>query len=222
VLRNCIIVFCLYLSFSFIIMGCREKKSEQAVAQRSEGAKQSSMGQVKSPEKAKVAEPAKKAMENEPAADKNPPQPIEPADTYEKAPMFQGTNLVDGSQISLKDYEGYVLIIDFWASWCPPCKKEIPGFIDLHKKYKDKKFAVIGISLDKGKSPVEKFVSDQKVNYPVMMGTKQIISDYEKAMGQPIRSIPTTAIINRAGGIVSVHIGFVEKEKFDEEISNLL
>lgn len=139
-----------------------------------------------------------------------------------KAPVFQGKNLVDGKDISMEDMKEYVLIIDFWASWCPPCREEIPGFIELHDKYKDKKFAVVGISVDRSEQDATNFVTAQKVNYPVLMATKQTLSDYEKAIGQPIRGIPTTLIVNRRGEIVSVHVGFRTKDVFEKEIQKLL
>jgi thiol-disulfide isomerase/thioredoxin len=140
-----------------------------------------------------------------------------------KAPMFQGKNLVDDTDISLEGMKGYVLIIDFWATWCGPCRIEIPGFIELYDKYKDKKFAVIGISLDRGgESVVRRFIAEYKMSYPVIMATRQIVSDYEKAMGKPIRGIPTTLVVNREGGIASVYVGVRPKHVFEQEIQKLL
>ncbi|MGB9598207.1 MAG: TlpA disulfide reductase family protein, partial [Candidatus Poribacteria bacterium] len=92
-----------------------------------------------------------------------------------KAPMFDGVNLVDGSQFSLANLKDYVLIIDFWAPWCPPCKAEIPGFIELHNKYQDKKFAIVGIVVSAKESDTKKYIADQKVNYPIIMGTEKIV-----------------------------------------------
>jgi len=140
-----------------------------------------------------------------------------------KAPMFQAKNLVDGEVISLQDMEGRVLIIDFWATWCPPCRMEIPGFIEIYDKYKDKKFAIIGISVDvSGETVVKKFIEEYKVNYPVIMVTRQLQSDYEKAIGKPIRGIPTTLVVNREGSIESVHVGYRSRDAFEKEIKKLL
>lgn len=143
------------------------------------------------------------------------------------APAFQGKNLVDGEDISLEDLKGHVLIINFWATWCPPCRKEIPGFVELYSKYKDQKFAVIGMSLDRGnktavEAKIKDFIAKYKVNYPVIMAVGQIQKDYEKAMGKPVRSIPTTLVVNRAGEIVSVHVGYRPKKVFEDEIKKLL
>ena len=139
------------------------------------------------------------------------------------APAFQGKSLADDTTVSLANFEGHVLIIDFWATWCPPCRKEIPGFIELHEKYRDRKFAVIGMSVDRGSEEmVREFIENSKMNYPVIMALGKIQNDYEKAMGSPIRGIPTTLVVNREGGIVSVHVGYRSKEAFEKEIQELL
>ena len=139
-----------------------------------------------------------------------------------KAPLFSGTNMVDGKEFSLDSMKDYVLIIDFWAPWCPPCRAEIPGFIELQNKYKDKKFAVIGIAISSAEVNVRKFIEKQKVNYPVIMGTDKMKKDYEKAMGQIIKGIPTTLIVNRKGEIVIVHVGSEDMSLFEDEIQSLL
>jgi len=139
-----------------------------------------------------------------------------------KAPLFSGTNMVDGKEFSLDSMKDYVLIIDFWAPWCPPCRAEIPGFIELQNKYKDKKFAVIGIAISSAEVDVRKFIEEQKVTYPVIMGTDKMKKDYEKAMGQIIRGIPTTLIVNRKGEIVIVHVGSEDMSLFEDEIQSLL
>ncbi len=148
--------------------------------------------------------------------------PSEPQ-VFPKAPAFQGTNLVDGKSISSDDMEGYVLIVNFWATWCAPCLREIPGLMELQNEYADSKFAVIGISLDAGgEAVVQRFIEENGINYPVILGTTQIVNDYEDAIDTPIRSIPTSMVVNRDGAIVSVHVGFRTREQFEAEIQKFL
>lgn len=140
-----------------------------------------------------------------------------------EAPAFQGRNLVDGTNISQTDVEGHVYIVNFWATWCPPCLKEIPDFIKLQDEYGDRKFTIIGISVDQeGEAVVNDFIEEKGMNYPVIMLTEQIQSDYEAAMGAALRSIPTSIMVNRDGNIVSIHIGFRTKAQFEQEINELL
>jgi cytochrome c biogenesis protein CcmG/thiol:disulfide interchange protein DsbE len=131
------------------------------------------------------------------------------------------TNLVDGSDFSFEDMKDHVLIVDFWAPWCPPCKAEIPGFIELQKTYKDKKFAVIGVSISTTEDDVKAFIKQQKVNYPVIMGTDDLRVEYETKMGKPITAIPTTFVIDRKGEVSAIHIGAVDKSVFEKEITKL-
>ncbi|MGQ9610137.1 MAG: TlpA family protein disulfide reductase [bacterium] len=215
----------------FLIISCNEKKPEsETTTLESTSTVQDDTSNIKPESKVAKAEmektagkPANKSSEPKQQESEEEQKIEEPAENpnLKKAPMFTSINLIDGKEVSLDNFNGYVLVIDFWASWCPPCRKEIPGFIELHNKYKDKKFAVIGISLDKTEAAVKSFIAEQKINYPVIMATKKIVSDYEEAMGQPIRFIPTTLITNRSGQIVSVHTGFVEKDKFEQEINKL-
>ncbi|MBD3182851.1 redoxin domain-containing protein [Candidatus Poribacteria bacterium] len=132
-------------------------------------------------------------------------------------------NLVDGSYISFDDMKGHVILVDFWATWCPPCRAEIPSFIELYDQYKDQNVTIVGISVDRGGEPVvKKFIEQNKINYPVIMVTKELQTKYEKGIGKSIRSIPTTIIVDRQGNIDSVHVGARPKSVFENEIKKLL
>ena len=151
------------------------------------------------------------------------PEPDASGDASEdvsNAPVYK--NLVDGENISLASMAGQILLIDFWATWCPPCREEIPGFIELYDEYKDKGVTFVGISLDRDVLVVERFIQQQKINYPVIMSTKELQSQYEKAINQSIRSIPTTILINKAGEVATVYIGARPKRVFEQEIQKLL
>ena len=126
-------------------------------------------------------------------------------------------NDLEGNEVSLSSFQGKVILLDFWATWCPPCRQEIPGFINLYKKYKDKGVEIIGVSLDKSPDKVKTFVEKGKVNYPILMGNKEVTELYGG-----VRSIPTTIIIDRDMNIVGQHVGFAEESVFQADIEKLL
>jgi thiol-disulfide isomerase/thioredoxin len=131
------------------------------------------------------------------------------------APVWELKDL-DGKMVKSSDFDGKVVILDFWATWCPPCKAEIPGFIELQKKYAAKGLVVVGISLDEqGPSVVKQFMDQFGMNYPVVMGNLKIMQDFGGA------GLPTTFVIDRSGKIVAKHVGFASKETFEKEITPL-
>jgi thiol-disulfide isomerase/thioredoxin len=133
------------------------------------------------------------------------------------APDWQLSD-VEGKAVKFSDFKGKVVILDFWATWCPPCRAEIPGFVALQKKYADKGLTVIGVSLDEqGPSVVKPFMRKFGVNYPVVMGNQKIVLDYGG-----FTAIPTTFIIDRQGNIVAVHEGLTDQATFESEIGPLL
>jgi peroxiredoxin len=123
-----------------------------------------------------------------------------------------------GALVKLSDYKGKVVLLNFWATWCGPCKIEIPWFMDFQKTYKDRDFAVIGVSLDEdGWDAVKPYVEEKKINYRVVIGNDQV----SQLFGS-IESLPTTLIIDREGRIASMHIGLVAKNTYQKEIEHLL
>jgi cytochrome c biogenesis protein CcmG/thiol:disulfide interchange protein DsbE len=133
------------------------------------------------------------------------------------APAFtlQDTN---GKTVNLSDYKGKVVILDFWATWCPPCRAEIPNFVELQKEYGKQGLAVIGVSLDEGGVPgVAAFAKAQGINYPIVMGNQDVAAAYGG-----IEAIPTTFVIDAKGNIVAQHQGYTEKSEFEAEIKKLL
>jgi peroxiredoxin len=125
---------------------------------------------------------------------------------------------IHGKPFALSDYRGKVVLLDFWATWCPPCRKEIPGLIELYSAYKSRGLVVIGISMDESSSDVKRFAKQIKMNYPILMGAGRE-DDLGHAFG-PL-PLPTAFIIDRDGRICHKHDGFTPKEEYEREIAPL-
>jgi len=131
------------------------------------------------------------------------------------APGFTLPDL-NGKPVSLADFKGRVVVLDFWATWCPPCRREIPDFIKLQTEYGSKSVQIVGIALDEpGK--VQEFARQNGMNYPVLLGTQEISVKYGG-----IEGIPTTFIIDKNGKIANRFEGFRPRAVFEEEIKKLL
>lgn len=132
------------------------------------------------------------------------------------APDFVLTDLA-GNEITLDNLKGKVIFLNFWATWCGPCRHEIPDFNEFYDKYKEQGIEIIGISVDKSMKKVKHFLDKHEINYPVAMATKEIMGDYK-----PGRYIPTTIIINPNGDIVEKKVGVMDKaslESYFQEFS---
>ena len=123
-----------------------------------------------------------------------------------------------GKTLKLSDFKGKVVLLDFWATWCMPCKIEIPWFMEFQRKYKDRGFSVIGVSMDEsGWEVVKPFIEEMKINYPVVIGTPETAEAYDG-----VEVLPTTFLIDKQGRIVTSHMGLVSKDEFEKTIQDLL
>lgn len=123
----------------------------------------------------------------------------------------------NGKSVQLSDYRGKVVLLNFWATWCGPCKIEIPWFVEFERKHKDQGFAVVGISMDEdGWQAVKPFVSDAGINYRILMANDSVAQLYGG-----VDSLPTTFIIDRDGKIAAVHVGLVSKSSYENDLKQL-
>ena len=123
------------------------------------------------------------------------------------APDFVLKDL-QGKDLKLADYKGKVLVLNFWATWCPPCRAEIPDFVEAYAANKDKGLEILGVSVDRMTADrLLPFVSKAKINYPVVLADAKIVQDYE-----PGDYIPATIIIDKKGIVRHRHVGQIDKE----------
>ena len=121
-------------------------------------------------------------------------------------------------KVRLTDFKGKVVILNFFATWCPPCRAEIPELNKLYRLNKEKGLVVLGISLDMDVPPqsLTTFVKDMKITYPVLMGTPDLAEKYQ------VNGVPTTILINREGKASTRYDGLVPASRFEKDLSNLL
>ena len=141
--------------------------------------------------------------------------------------QFQGANFefslsdIEGSIVSKRDYAGRVLVVDLWATWCPPCRKGIPEFVKLQKKYKNG-VAVLGISMDAPETPsstmdaVRNFARAQRINYDIALGDTSVSNQIAGTM-----ALPTTLFLDRDGRVRYIATGYHDYAKV-EAITKLL
>ena len=126
-----------------------------------------------------------------------------------------------GRDFNLGSQKGKVILLDFWATWCPPCKVEIPWFVEFQQKYGPKGLVVIGVSVDDPAAKLKPFGDEYKVNYPLLVGDGR--DDIKGPRGYNAAwGLPKTFVIARDGKICKTHIGLSVKEHFEQQIKSLL
>lgn len=153
-------------------------------------------------------------------ASRNPqPQAARPSAGLQMkiAPDFLLTSL-DGRSKKLSDYRGKVVLLNFWATWCAPCRVEMPTLVDLYNKYHAQGLEIVGVSLDDGRQErVARFVSEMKINYPILLGNQSVADLYGGG-----RLLPQTVFITRNGDILQTMIGMRDRKEFEAAIEQLL
>lgn len=144
-----------------------------------------------------------------------------------KAPAWT-LNGLDGKAVQSADFKGKVVVFNFWATWCPPCVREIPDFVEVQKEFKDKGVVFIGVSVDKprskdkkdveeNKEKVKSFVDKMKINYPIVWGDSKVDKDYGGITG-----IPHTYVVDKKGVIRASHLGMISKKDLLKSLKPLL
>jgi cytochrome c biogenesis protein CcmG/thiol:disulfide interchange protein DsbE len=142
---------------------------------------------------------------------------IKPEASRKKAPGFSLKD-ANGDTVKLADYQGKVVLVNFWATWCGPCEVEIPWFVEFEQKYKDRDFAVLGISMDDdGWKSVRPYIASHKINYRVVIGSELVSEQFGD-----VQALPTSFLVDRQGRIAVNHIGLVDKRDYSNEIIKLI
>jgi thiol-disulfide isomerase/thioredoxin len=126
---------------------------------------------------------------------------------------------INGAQVDLATFKGRPLLLNFWATWCPPCLEEIPYFVELADKYRDQGLVVLGISTDDTPEQIKPFAAEMKMNYPVLIGLNE--PDVERAFGA-MWAIPVTIFVKKDGNICKTHRGTQTKDFFEQHVKALL
>jgi peroxiredoxin len=156
-----------------------------------------------------------------------PTQPLEqldpasaqlyPAQREAKARDFE-VKLLDDETFKLSDYEGQVVLLNIWATWCAPCREETPDLQELYEKYQDQGFMILGVSIDEqGESVVRPFVEEYDVTYPIVIDDGTIMDKYGPTMG-----VPTTYVINKEGNLEYFAVGALTNNELEPRLKKLL
>ncbi len=131
------------------------------------------------------------------------------------APAWELKDL-EGKAVKLSDFKGKVVLLNFWATWCPPCREEIPDLVALQNQYRDQGLVVIGLSFDRAPAAVKSFATRNKINYPLVMADQETAVAYGN-----VEAIPTTFFIGRDGKVASAHAGGADKATLEAGIKPL-
>jgi peroxiredoxin len=135
-----------------------------------------------------------------------------------KMPSFALESVRDGKVIESSSFKGKVLLLTFFATWCPPCAQEVPVLNQLHEENKTSGFSVVGLSVDQqGPSVVSKFMKKKDIQYPVLMAEAKTTSDFGGVYG-----IPVAFLVNKSGNVVKKYTGYVQHTILEKDVKSLL
>lgn len=137
------------------------------------------------------------------------------------APAFSAVS-VTGTAINTKQLAGKAYIVNFFASWCPPCRAEIPDMVTLQQTYGSKGFTFIGVAVNEDVDTIRSFMTKNKINYPVVMATPELVDSYNRYVQGGMRGIPTSFVVNRSGQVVQVITGARSYADFEQIILSML
>ena len=123
---------------------------------------------------------------------------------------------VSGTQVSLSDFKGQVVLLNFWATWCPPCKLEMPTLQQHYVDFKDQGLVVVGVEAGEPKAEVQAFAAEQQLTFPILPDEKSAVTDQYRVL-----ALPTTFVIDRQGVIVRQHRGMMDEAQVDEYLAAL-
>ena len=135
------------------------------------------------------------------------------------APLNFTLKDMDGNDVDLRQFSGKVVLLNFWATWCGPCKVEIPGFVELQDEYRDKGFVMLGLSVDDTADKIQNFAKEFDVNYPMLVGLDE--KEFQEAWG-PVWGLPMSFWIDREGTWCKTHMGIGTKADFESDLKSLL
>ena len=139
-----------------------------------------------------------------------------------KNQMVDFTWTEDGKEKKLSDYKGKVILLNFWATWCPPCKKELPSLSQISTELKDKDFIMIGVSVDDNQEVLNSFLKSNNLPYTIVFEPNQLVSKYMSATGQNQNVVPQTYLIDKNGKVVETILGARSKQDFLDLINKYL
>ena len=143
-----------------------------------------------------------------------------PACKTDSKPAFDHTlKDMNGASVNLADYKGKLVLVNFWATWCGPCKVEIPEFVDLYAQYKDRGFVILGVLTEDtpSRDELKAFTSENKMTYPIFQPSEEFESEFGT-----IYALPTSFLIGRDGSVCGKQLGPISKESLEKSIKALL